>query len=329
MIENKVIFIGMNLAVFLTTCVVCFVLTAVCIPLAKRWGFLDYPGRIKRHRKATPFLGGGAVFISFWSVVLFGLYFVWFYDMQVPHFFQDGFHAYLSGNPWLFRELGFIFLGGLVIFVVGLLDDRFHLSAFVKLLGQSVAAVILILSGATIHFVAGLGIVEYAVTYLWIILLMNAFNFIDSLDGHCAGVTLIGCLAFFVITLIVSQPYVGLLIAACGGALLGFLPFNLSPAKVFLGDNGSLFLGYLMAAITLLASYHFVQAHFITPLIPVFVFAVPLYDSISVVTVRLYRGQVPWKGDRNHFAFERVLPRNSGGPGAGCGEGCDSRTYGP
>jgi len=300
--SNLALIVLVNVFIFFITGFISSLLTAVSIPLAKRINFLDHPTRIKKHPKATPALGGVAVFLSFWIVVISGIVVMSASEISLPMFFAEGSRAYLKSQPSLLPQLSMIFLGGLIIFIVGILDDRFSLKVFPKLVGQIVAAIVLMSSGLTIHFVSTLGMGGHLLTLMWIVLMMNAFNFIDSMDGHCAGIVLISCFAFFAVTLIITQPYVGVLVMVCAGAVFGFLPFNWNPAKVFLGDNGSLFLGYLMAVFTLLTSYQFAQSPYITPLIPVFIFGVPLYDTLSVITVRLYRGQLPWKGDRNHFA---------------------------
>ncbi|MBI2094650.1 MAG: undecaprenyl/decaprenyl-phosphate alpha-N-acetylglucosaminyl 1-phosphate transferase [Candidatus Omnitrophica bacterium] len=278
-------------AVFCLAIFLSHALSGLFIRLAHRFNLLDYPTSRKRHKRPTPFLGGAAVFLSFWSVVGGGLVAaqVW------------------GASPFSLipRVLG-IFLGSLVIFGVGLVDDKIGLTPLQKLLGQIVAALILVGFGFSINLVSGLGPFGYLVTFVWILLIINAFNFIDSLDGHCAGIALISAGTLFWITQIVGQPLTGFFIAAFVGALAGFLPRNFRPAKIFLGDNGSLFVGYMLAAFTLLCRYQregFVDA---TVFIPVLIFGIPIYDTLSVIAVRLRRGVVPWEGDRNHFAHRLV-----------------------
>ena len=105
---------------------------------------------------------------------------------------------------------------------------------------------------------------------------------------------------------VAKQAVVGLFVAIFTSALLGFFPYNFKPARCFLGDNGSLFLGYIMSVITLLCRYNGGASSKITPLIPILMFGVPIYDTVSVIVVRLFRGMAPWKGDRNHFAHRLV-----------------------
>ena len=279
----------LTLVLFLSAAALSYFLTWVLARVAVRYDLLDYPSLRKNHGKPIPFLGGAAVFLSFWLVVLGGILAAHGFNMVFP----------------VPKILG-IFLGGLVVFLTGLLDDKFRWSAWQKLAGQAAAALILMNGGLTINLVSGLGALGYVITFFWIVLIINAFNFIDSLDGHCAGIALISTLVFFWITQIINQPLVGLFLIAFAGALTGFLPHNFKPAKIFLGDNGSLFIGYVMAAVTLLCRYQTPGTPYAAVFIPVLVFGVPIYDTLSVISVRLARGICPWEGDRNHFAHRLV-----------------------
>ncbi len=276
--------------------------TLYSIRISHRFGFLDHPDDRKAHGHPMPYLGGVAIFMAFWGVVFLGL--------AVAHLMpsgRSGLPGVAAGAVFLTPKILGIFLGSLLILFVGFVDDKYALAPLKKLLGQVAAALILMRMGFMINLVSGLGFEGYVVTFIWILLIMNAFNFIDSLDGHCAGIALLSSLMFFWITQIIGQPLVGLFLLAFAGALAGFLPHNFKPAKVFLGDNGSLFIGYLMAAITLLCKYQ-TQGRFdlATTFIPALIFGVPIYDTLSVIVVRLKRGTVPWKGDRNHFAHRLV-----------------------
>ncbi len=290
-------------AAFAVTGLLTYLLTFAAVRCAAAFNLLDYPGPLKIHRHPIPFLGGTALFIAFWSVVGVG--------SLASYFLRELFHSrrvdLLLWSVYGVRGkiLG-IFLGSLIILIIGLADDRFRWRPVQKFTGQAVAALILMGLGFTINLVAGLGSFGYVITFIWILMIINAFNFIDSLDGHCTGVALISSLVFFTITQIIGQPMVGLFLVAFAGGLMGFLPHNFKPAKIFLGDNGSLFIGYMMAAFTLLVRYQVPEATYVTLTIPVLVFGVPIYDTLSVITVRLSRGIAPWQGDRNHFAHRMV-----------------------
>ena len=285
-----------NIAVFALTAFLAVLLTPFFIRLAHHYDFLDYPEGRKEHVKPMPYLGGAAILSAFLIVVLPGLGFLFLFYKKVGLVDTSSFHLFI--DSW-----DGILAGALFIFTLGFLDDRFDLPPWIKLIGQGIAAFILIHSGANINLLAGLGWLGYVVTFVWLLLIMNAFNFIDSIDGHCAGISLISCFIFFCLSLIVYQPFLAFYVMALGGALAGFLPYNMKPARIFLGDCGSLFLGYMMAAITLLCTYRTSASPAgVTPFIPILMFGVPIYDTVSVIVVRLFRGIPPWKGDRNHFA---------------------------
>jgi UDP-GlcNAc:undecaprenyl-phosphate GlcNAc-1-phosphate transferase len=274
----------------------------VAMKLSHQYGFLDLPDDRKRHTKPMPLLGGAALFVSFWAVVFSGIGAAFFLGRGIFNIEWPVLTRILSLIPKVMT----IFWGSLVIFLTGLIDDKFTLSPLQKLIGQALAVFILLHSGLAINFVQNLGAWGDVVTFLWVLLIINAFNFIDSLDGHCAGVALISALVFFWITQIISQSMVGFFLMTFAGVLAGFLIRNFRPASIFLGDNGSQFIGYMLSAFTLLCRYQGEQAHYITSMIPVLIFGVPIYDTASVIVVRLLRGTAPWKGDRNHFAHRLV-----------------------
>ncbi|OGW91499.1 MAG: hypothetical protein A3D28_02875 [Omnitrophica bacterium RIFCSPHIGHO2_02_FULL_63_14] len=283
----------------------CYLLTPLFIRAAHRFGLLDYPQELKLHPKPVPFLGGMAVFVSFWTIVFAGIYTSRFFleHSLVP---PSDLHVLLSGIVSVARKIVWIFIGGAAILAVGFFDDKYRWSPLRKLLGQIAASLVLMSQGLTINLVEPLGPLGYLATFVWVLLIINAFNFIDSLDGHCAGIAIVSGMMLLWITQIIDQPFTALFLAAFTGALVGFFPYNFKPARIFLGDNGSLFIGYMMAAFTLLCRYYTPQATYATAFIPVLIFGVPLYDSVSVIAVRLYRGLPPWKGDRNHFAHRLV-----------------------
>lgn len=277
---------------FLAAFVLCYCLTPLFISAGHSLKLLDYPHDRKSHPRPTSFLGGGGIFLCFWIVYGLLYFFLMHSDIAVSH------------NT--LRKMIGVFSGALIIFTLGFLDDKFELSPVIKLLGQGAAAFLLMQSGLMVNLLAWLDGLGYVATFVWILLIMNAFNFIDSVDGHCAGIALISCFVFYGISTIVYQPVLGAVSLIMAGAILGFMPYNWKPARIFLGDNGSMFIGYMMAAMTLLFSYRTSQYSIVTPFIPIFMFGVPIYDTVSVVMVRIFRGIPPWKGDRNHFAHRLV-----------------------
>ena len=281
-----------------------YLLSPLFVNIARRYNFFDRPAGIKAHAQPTPFIGGVLVFVSFWSVIFAGIF--------LAHFLAHRRHdlgaslEMLEGIIFLTPKIFWIFVGSAVMLGVGFLDDQEHWTPMQKLSGQVVAVLILMSQGLSINLADALGIPGYIFTFIWVLLIVNAFNFIDSLDGHCTGIAIISAIMLFWITQIIHQTLTAMFLVAFMGALLGFFPKNFKPAKIFLGDNGSLFIGYMMAAFTLLCRYYTPKATYATAFIPVLIFGVPIYDTVSVIAVRLFRGVPPWTGDRNHFAHRLV-----------------------
>ncbi len=281
-----------------------YALTGPAIKLCHRFNLLDYPEARKIHPNPMPFLGGAAIFVSFWVSV--GCAFL------IVHFFhQKGIYlnilnSFFDAIPQANIRIFWVFAGACIIWGLGFLDDKFFWTPLQKISGEVLAALILWKLGISVNLAPVFGVFGELGTFVWILLMINAFNLIDSLDGHCTGVALISCMTFFWITQLVYQPAISFFIIIFAGALFGFLPHNYKPAKIFLGDNGSLFIGYMMAAFTLLCRYDNPQINYATFFVPVMAFGVPLYDTVSVSVVRILRGVPPWKGDRNHFAHRLV-----------------------
>jgi UDP-GlcNAc:undecaprenyl-phosphate/decaprenyl-phosphate GlcNAc-1-phosphate transferase len=267
------------------------------IRIAHENKLLDYPQGRKKHRKPTPYLGGVVIYLAFWGTIVIFMP-VLLVTNILTHQMTLGF--ILGNDLWVMG--GSIFLGSTIMLVTGFLDDVYDLHPLIKLAVQFASAMLLVLSGLEIESIFRWGILAKIITILWIVVILNAFNFIDSMDGHCTGIALISSVTFFVMCQIIFQPLVACFTAIIIGALLGFMKFNARPASIFLGDNGSLFIGYILASITLVCQYQDVSFYGITSLAPLLVFGVPIYDTISVTAVRLSRGAPLWKADRNHFA---------------------------
>ena len=291
-----------NFLIFFATAFLSYGLTFFFIKLSHHFNFLDYPNELNRHRMPVPFLGGVPIFTSFWVVVISGMLFLYFSHNPIARMFETFSPEAALSIP----RLVIIFVGAIVILLVGFLDDRFHWSPLQKFGGQVISAFILMQSTFTINAISSFGFWSYIITFGWILLIINAFNFIDSIDGHCAGIAFISSVIFYLVTQVTGQKLGRLLFIAFSGSLAGFLPHNLNRAKIFLGDNGSLFIGYTMAAFSLVCKYHTRQTVYASVFIPVIIFGVPIYDTISVISVRFFRRLPPWRGDRNHFAHRLV-----------------------
>lgn len=237
------------------------------------------------HRTPTPLLGGAAIYSAF--VVALGV------------------GGAFSGAVSTGRVLGF-FGGASLVFALGIIDDRVVLGWFSKLLGQIVAATLLLASenSGDLFLLSPLGV---AFGLVWLVGLANAMNFLDNMDGLCAGIAAVASLTFVVLASLAGDPGTALFAAATAGATLGFLRFNFPPAKIFLGDGGSLFLGYTLASLGVMASRKLDFSPEL--LVPVMALAYPIFDISFVSVTRVARGQSLTQGGRDHTSHRlgRIL----------------------
>jgi len=198
-----------------------------------------------------------------------------------------------------------ILLSALVLFLLGLWDDKKHLGPFFKLAVQfAVAITAARFAEVRVELFIENKIITAALSAVWIVLIINAFNFLDNMDGAAAGIAVIASCILFTAAAINGQVFVGGLAIVFIGTLLGFLVFNFPPAKIFAGDAGSLVTGFLLALLTLRTTYyHEAQSgQWYVVFTPAIVMAVPLYDFISVTALRLKQGKSPFIGDTQHFS---------------------------
>jgi UDP-GlcNAc:undecaprenyl-phosphate GlcNAc-1-phosphate transferase len=274
------------------------VLTCILTPLirhfALRKGFVDCPHRARKvHKQATPRLGGAAVLASYTLVLLIGGLFV--PQLKEMLWGENGFG-------------GYILVGALVIFVIGVLDDLSRLSPKTKLMGEFMVAAFVVW-GAKFSFsevqLLGLGTISFpewfgfGLACLWIVGMTNAINLIDGLDGLASGITLAGLLAISVVGYLGGISSVTWMSTMLIGCLLGFLVYNSRPASIFLGDCGSLTLGYLAGCLSLVASFR--EGGVLDGIFPVLAFAVPILDCFFAIFRRLMRGRSPFSPDMEHF----------------------------
>lgn len=204
-------------------------------------------------------------------------------------------------------ELAGILAGAVGMLAVGLVDDKRELRPGPKFAGQFLIALLVAASGARITLFVPSAVFHYAVTILWILSVINAFNFMDNMNGLCAGLGVIGAWYFAMIAAADGQYLVALIAFLTCGALLGFLPFNFPRARAFLGDAGSHLVGYLLAVLAILPHfYNPSHVRKLAVLIPLLVLAVPLLDMARVVLLRWRLGQPFYVGDNNHLSHRLV-----------------------
>lgn len=271
------------------------VVTCALTPLARwlalRSGAVDIPDQRKAHERPVPTLGGIAIILGFLVAAWVG-------------------GAFLYLRP---HVSGAILGGALLVATVGFIDDRKEITAKVKLGLQIVATGPLLLGGVTINFlsdpfhqtmIALPGWLAAALTVIWVVGVTNAINLIDGLDGLAAGVSAIACVALATVAITWQQPAAALLCAAVAGASAGFLPWNWHPAKVYMGDTGAYFLGYMIAATTIVGAFKVAAA--ISVLVPILVLAVPLLDTLLSPVRRYLRGRSAFAPDREHLHHRLV-----------------------
>jgi UDP-GlcNAc:undecaprenyl-phosphate GlcNAc-1-phosphate transferase len=245
----------------------------VATPLARRIalqiGVIDAPNARKIHSSPVPLLGGAAIYVGFVVALL------------------------LLGDRFYIRELIGILLGATLVSLFGLADDRWGLHAYLKLGGQLLAGIILVVGGTRIQLFQGeWEWANYLLTLFWVVGITNAFNLLDNMDGLSGGITAVAAAFFLLLAAMSGQYLVGALAAALVGACIGFLRYNFNPATIFMGDTGSLFLGFVLAALAIKLRFPS-NVPWVTWLVPVCVLAVPIFDTSLVSFSRLRRGKNP------------------------------------
>ncbi len=281
-------------------------MTAIVRKLAERSGFVAYPAADRFARTAVPLGGGIAIFTTIAVIIIAA-------TVAIKILLVPGRLTWLAESanidPTDFlgktNQLVIILLSALVLFLLGLWDDKKHLGPFFKLAVQFAVAIIAArFAEVRVELFIENKIITAALSAIWIVLIINAFNFLDNMDGAAAGIAAIASCILFTAAVISGQVFVGGLAVVFIGTLLGFLVFNFPPAKIFAGDAGSLVIGFFLALLTLRTTYyHEAQSgQWYVVFMPAIVMAVPLYDFISVTALRLRQGKSPFIGDTQHFS---------------------------
>ena len=283
------------------------VLTLFMGRLARRLNILDHPAGRKSHDKATPLLGGAAIFVAFNGVLLGHLAILALVRPFGPDWVQINLLNVLGEDGGV--KLAGILLGGALIFALGIVDDLHVLSPWLKLLGQIGVALVLAFFGIRIRaFVFTDPFSSTMVTLFWVVLMINSMNLLDNMDGLSGGVSIIAAATFF----LCIQPYttyfmVRILLVIFAGAVGGFLFFNLPPARIFMGDSGAMFNGYFLATVAIVGTFHLEGfSSRIAIVAPLMALSVPLFDTLSVIYIRWKNGDSIMLGDKRHFSHRLV-----------------------
>jgi UDP-GlcNAc:undecaprenyl-phosphate GlcNAc-1-phosphate transferase len=281
------------------------VLTAVVRGVARRRGLVDLPGAHKRHTHPVS-LGGGIAIMAAISLPLICAMVV--AGVGIESLVPSHLHEHVAGFREKIPALSAIIGGAVVLHVLGLIDDRRALGPAIKFAVQfAVAGLVVIVFDLRAGHALG-AIPSYVLSILWIVLITNAFNFLDNMDGLSAGVALIAAGIFAATSFKAGQIFVPALSLIVAGAAAGFLLFNFAPASIFMGDAGSLVLGFYLAILTMITTYYDERLN-LEPfglLVPLFVLAVPLYDVASVCWHRRKARVSIFRGDQRHFSHRLV-----------------------
>ena len=291
---------------FLLAFIVAFMATPYSIKLANKIGAIDVPKDDRRMRKkAMPKLGGVAVIAGF------AISFIYLISVMSI----EGSFNFFDENQYLKKILG-IGIGTIIIAITGIIDDVKTLKPLQKLFGQVLAAVVTVALGIQIQninipYFYDLGLsheISVFATIIWIVGITNAINLIDGLDGLSSGIALISCVSLLIIFALNSSPIIAvLMITSMIGALVGFLPFNFSPAKTFIGDTGSNFLGYILSVVSILGVAKTYTAVVIA--LPMLVLGFPILDVTCAIIRRLIKGKsikAIFKADKGHLHHKLV-----------------------
>lgn len=271
-------------AALLGSGLIAFLATPLVKSLAYKVGAIDVPKDNRRmHKEPIPRLGGLAIFIAFlFSTIVFGN---------------------------IDRTTQGILLGAIMIVVLGVMDDIMTLNALPKFLVQIAAAGVAVYHGCTIQFLSNpnvfsdisyldLGWLSIPVTIIWIVAITNAVNFIDGLDGLAVGVSAISTASLLIIALMVGELAIAIILAALLGSCLGFIPYNKNPAKIFMGDTGATFLGFILATLSVQGLFKLYAI--ISFAVPFLVLGIPIFDICFAFLRRVAKGQNPMHADRGH-----------------------------
>ncbi len=296
------------LACFLTAFVISAGATALMRVIAPHVGLIDKPAARKVHSTPTPLGGGVGIVCGFVVTMSLAHLAVWLLakDPTLPRWMPTSLQPHLAGVLERAPQLWQLISAGVLLAAMGLLDDLLGLPWKSRLIVQFGLAIALVAGGVRATVFVTQPWVGALLTVLWIVVLVNSFNFLDNMDALSSGIGLIASVMFAVVMLgMVSEPrwFVGGALLALAGSLAGFLCHNWPPARIFMGDAGSTFIGLMLASLTVLGTFYderLGSQHVM--LAPLCVLAIPLYDITSVILIRLSEGRSPFQPDKKHFS---------------------------
>ncbi len=271
---------GSLLLIFLAALVFSVLAVPMAQRLARRYNVLDAPSARKIHASPVPLLGGAAIYLA----VIMSLI--------------------LLGNLEYVQQMASILIGATLMSMLGVWDDKWGLRPIAKLIGQIGAASLLYFTGVSVAFLHN-DWLNYIATIAWVVTVTNALNLMDNMDGLAGGTAAVAAVFFFLIATLTHQNLIAPLSAVLVGACIGFLYYNFNPASIFMGDTGSLFLGFLLAALGIKLRFP-ANSDIVTWMVPLLLLGVPLFDTTLVTLSRIRRGIPISRGGKDHFSHRLV-----------------------
>jgi len=264
---------------FVLAAVLAFLVGLYGTPIARaaalRFGVVDQPdGKLKKQRQPIPYFGGLSIYLA----VIIPLCLFYQFDKSILA----------------------ILLAGTLVLLLGLIDDFGVLTPGAKFVGQFIATIVLVKGDILIRVESFHPVINLVLTVLWLIGMTNAINIIDIMDGLAAGVSLIGALFLFVVALMNGHEMIAMFAVTLAGSLAGFLPYNFRPARIYMGDTGSMFLGLTLGTLAILGNY--TEHNSLAYLNPLLIFGVAIFDTIFVMLLRALHGRSMFLGSKDHFA---------------------------
>ncbi|MEW5766314.1 MAG: MraY family glycosyltransferase [bacterium] len=290
-----------------------FLLSLILVPVVKKislaFGILDHPGERKVHSTPKPLMGGLAIYLALMVVIWGNIGALWL--LKDHALVLKTFPSMVEQIPKLAEvlpNLGVVLAAGTLIMLMGMIDDirGVDFSFKLKFMGQILASLILVWGGISIEFMSN-PYLNIPLTILWVVGITNSFNLLDNMDGLSSGVAIIASIIFFIVAVSQGQFFTALILLALAGSILGFLWYNFPPSSIFMGDTGSLFIGFMLGSLTVTSSYVVSESTSLLPVImPVIILSVPIFDTLSVIYIRWRVGKPIYRGDKNHFSHRLV-----------------------
>ena len=277
--------------------------------IAKKYDVIDKPNSRKIHKYPTPLLGGIAIWGSFTFVLVLHLIIVIaFRDyIKEKNHISPTLAFYANNTTFIMKEVLTFVICGTLIMLIGLLDDIKKITIARRIILETIVAVIIVFSGFQTELFFLPKTAACIVTIFWIVGIINAINLLDGANGLASGVSIIAAILLSIVMFLGNQPLLGMLLVILVASTLGFFRFNFPKARIFMGSAGSMFLGYVLSVVTILATFMVpeVSSHFAL-LIPIAILGIPLYDTLSVIAIRLFQRKSVVIADQNHL-IHRLL----------------------